>query len=47
MSRSDVMDAVGLGMLAAAAFAWCVTAGLVVAGVAVLALNWRLEQGRE
>ncbi|MEU2584513.1 hypothetical protein ABZ612_16455 [Streptomyces avermitilis] len=45
--RSELLDATGLGLLASAAFTWSMTAGLVVAGVAVLAWNWRLEAGRE
>lgn len=43
-ARSTLLDAVGLGLLAVAAFTWSVTAGFVAAGVGVLALNWRLEQ---
>lgn len=42
--RPAVLDAVGLGLLAVAAFTWSVPAGFVAAGVGVLALNWRLEQ---
>lgn len=44
---SDLLDAVGLGLLATAAFEWCVVAGFVATGVAVLAFNWRLEQDRK
>uniref|UniRef100_A0AAU1I3F3 MFS transporter n=1 Tax=Streptomyces sp. NBC_00180 TaxID=2903632 RepID=A0AAU1I3F3_9ACTN len=44
--RSELLDAVGLGLLATAAFTWSVTAGFVAAGLAVLALNWRLNEGR-
>ncbi|WP_179165876.1 hypothetical protein [Streptomyces sp. Amel2xC10] len=46
-ARAGLLDAVGLGLLATAAFTWSVSAGFVVAGVAVLAFNWRLEQGSE
>ncbi|MFE9880478.1 hypothetical protein [Streptomyces sp. NPDC005784] len=45
--RSTLLDAVGLGLLAVAAFTWSTTAGFVAAGVATLALNWRLNEGRE
>lgn len=45
--RSDVMDAAGLGLLASSAFTWCATAGLAAAGLAVLALNWRMSEGGE
>ncbi|MER6065082.1 hypothetical protein ABT167_28740 [Streptomyces sp. NPDC001792] len=45
-ARSDLMDAAGLGLLASAAFTWCTGAGLVAAGLAVLGLNWRLNEGR-
>jgi hypothetical protein len=44
--RAEVLDVVGMGLLAAAAFTWSMTAGLVAAGVGVLALNWHLDQGR-
>lgn len=43
--RSVVLDAVGLGLLVVAAFVWSLAVGFVVAGVAVLGLNWRLEGG--
>lgn len=46
-ARSGVLDAVGLGLLATAAFLWSPIAGFAAAGVAVLGLNWRLEQGGE
>ena len=46
-ARSELLDAAGLGLLASAAFTWSTSVGLVAAGVAVLALNWRIEQGRE
>lgn len=45
-ARSDLMDAAGLGLLATAAFTWSVTAGFAAAGVAMLALNWRMAEGR-
>lgn len=45
-ARSDLLDGAGLGLLATAAFTWSVTAGFVAAGVGVLALNWRLNEGR-
>lgn len=45
--RSELLDGAGLGLLAVAAFTWSTTAGFVAAGVAVLALNWRLNEGRE
>lgn len=45
--RSAALDAVGLGLLATAAFTWSTVAGFTAAGVAVLAFNWRLEQGGE
>ncbi|MEU9245685.1 hypothetical protein [Streptomyces sp. NPDC048385] len=44
-ARGPLLDSAGLGLLTAAAFTWCVTAGFVVAGLAVLAFNWRIEQG--
>ncbi|WP_157846961.1 hypothetical protein [Streptomyces achromogenes] len=46
-ARSDLMDAAGLGLLAAGAFVWSTVAGFFAAGVAVLALNWRMSEGRE
>ncbi|MDK1344174.1 hypothetical protein QNO09_12845 [Streptomyces sp. 378] len=46
-ARSEVLDATGLGLLATAAFTWSTTAGFVAAGVAVLGLNWRLNEGAE
>ncbi|MET8803606.1 hypothetical protein [Streptomyces sp. NPDC004546] len=45
-ARSDLFDAAGLGLLASAAFTWSTGAGLVAAGLAVLGLNWRLNEGR-
>lgn len=45
-ARSELLDAAGLGLLASAAFTWSTGVGLVAAGVAVLALNWRLNEGR-
>lgn len=45
-ARSDVLDAVGLGLLATGAFVWSTVAGFLAAGVAVLALNWRMSEGR-
>ena len=45
--RSGLLDAAGLGLLAGAAFTWSLGAGLVASGVAVLAFNWRLEQGQD
>lgn len=45
--RSELMDAAGLGLLATAAFTWSTTAGFLAAGLAVLGMNWRLEQGAE
>lgn len=39
-----VLDAAGLVCLGAAAFTWCLGAGLVTAGISLLAFNWRLEQ---
>lgn len=45
--RSELFDAAGLGLLASAAFTWSTTFGLVAAGLAVLGLNWRLNEGRE
>ncbi len=45
--RSELMDAAGLGLLATAAFTWSTTAGFVAAGLAVLGLNWRLNEGAE
>ncbi|MEU0253283.1 hypothetical protein ABZ299_12405 [Streptomyces sp. NPDC006184] len=46
-ARSELMDAVGLGLLATAAFTWSLTAGFAAAGLAVLGLNWRMSEGRE
>ncbi|MEU0433722.1 hypothetical protein ABZ153_19180 [Streptomyces sp. NPDC006290] len=43
--RSDLMDAAGLGLLSTSAFLWSPIAGFAAAGVSVLALNWRMEQG--
>ncbi|MGV9275972.1 hypothetical protein [Streptomyces griseosporeus] len=45
--RSVLLDAVGLGLLATAAFTWSTTAGFVAAGVAVLGMNWRLNEGAQ
>lgn len=45
-ARSVLLDAAGLGLLASAAFVWSTAVGLLAAGVAVLALNWRLNEGR-
>ncbi|AVH57776.1 MULTISPECIES: hypothetical protein [Streptomyces] len=45
--RSELLDTAGLGLLATAAFTWSMTAGFVAAGLAVLGLNWRLNEGRE
>lgn len=45
-ARSEVMDAVGLGLLATGAFVWSTVAGFLAAGAAVLALNWRISEGR-
>ncbi|GHF57727.1 hypothetical protein [Streptomyces griseosporeus] len=45
--RSVLLDAVGLGLLATAAFTWSTTAGFVAAGVAVLGMNWRLSEGAQ
>lgn len=45
-SRAGLLDAAGLGLLAVGAFVWSAVAGFLAAGVAVLALNWRLDQGR-
>jgi hypothetical protein len=42
--RAELMDTAGLGLLVAAAFTWCVTAGLLAAGLGVLTLSWWLEQ---
>lgn len=39
-----MLDAAGLALLDAAAFTWCLGAGLVAAGISLLAFNWRLEQ---
>lgn len=44
-ARSDLLDAVGLGLLSTSAFLWSPIAGFAAAGVSVLALNWRMEQG--
>ncbi len=44
--RSELLDGAGLGLLAVSAFTWSVTAGFAAAGVAVLAFNWRLNEGR-
>jgi hypothetical protein len=44
-ARSDLLDAVGLGLLSTSAFCWSTVAGFAAAGVSVLALNWRMEQG--
>lgn len=46
-ARSDLMDAAGLALLASAAFTWCLTAGLVAAGLSMFGMNWRLNEGRE
>jgi hypothetical protein len=43
--RSHLFDAAGLGLLATAAFTWCSTAGFAAAGVAVLVLNYRVNEG--
>jgi hypothetical protein len=45
--RSHLFDAVGLGLLAVSAFTWCATAGFAAAGVAVLVLNFRVNEGGE
>ncbi|MER5467216.1 hypothetical protein [Streptomyces sp. NPDC002685] len=42
-ARSDLLDAVGLGLLSTSAFLWSPIAGFAAAGLAVLALNWRME----
>ncbi|MFE2530418.1 hypothetical protein [Streptomyces sp. NPDC059371] len=44
-ARSDLLDAVGLGLLSTSAFLWSPIAGFAVAGLATLALNWRIESG--
>ncbi|MGY4994086.1 hypothetical protein [Streptomyces sp. 900105245] len=46
-ARSHLFDAAGLGLLATAAFTWCATAGFAAAGVAVLVLNFRVNEGGE
>lgn len=43
----DALDAVGLGLLATAAFTWSVTAGFAAAGLAVLVWNWQQHQEGE
>lgn len=45
--RSELMDAAGLGLLATGVFTWSTTAGFVAAGLAVLGMNWRLNEGAE
>ncbi|MET9762066.1 hypothetical protein ABZ016_23920 [Streptomyces sp. NPDC006372] len=45
--RSELMDAAGLGLLATGVFSWSTTAGFLAAGVAVLGMNWRLNEGAE
>lgn len=45
-ARSELLDAAGLGLLATAVFCWSMVWGFAAAGVAVLALNWRLNEGR-
>ncbi|MEV6116637.1 hypothetical protein AB0L59_30220 [Streptomyces sp. NPDC052109] len=45
--RSHLFDAAGLGLLAVSAFTWCSTAGFAAAGVAVLVLNFRVNEGGE
>ncbi|MBB4711160.1 hypothetical protein BJ965_001042 [Streptomyces luteogriseus] len=45
--RSELMDAAGLGLLATGVFTWSTTAGFLAAGLAVLGLNWRLNEGAE
>ncbi|WP_326787858.1 hypothetical protein [Streptomyces sp. NBC_00151] len=44
-ARSDLLDTAGLGLLSTSAFLWSPIAGFAAAGVAVLALNWRMESG--
>ncbi|MEU0588268.1 hypothetical protein [Streptomyces sp. NPDC006132] len=46
-ARSELMDAAGLGLLATAAFTWSTAAGFVAAGLAMLGMNWRLNEGAE
>jgi hypothetical protein len=46
-ARSGLLDAVGLGLLASAAFTWSLGAGLAASGVGALLLNWRLNEGAE
>lgn len=41
--RPMVLDAVGLGLLAAAAWVIAVPVGLAAAGIACIVLNWRLQ----
>lgn len=41
---SDALGAIGLGCLAVAGFTLSLTAGLVVAGCALLYVSWRLER---
>lgn len=45
--RSELMDAAGLGLLATGVFTWSTTAGFLAAGMAVLGMNWRLNEGAE
>lgn len=44
-ARSGLLDGVGLGLLAVAAFTWSSTAGFAAAGLATLVWNWRMESG--
>ncbi|MEU3287815.1 hypothetical protein [Streptomyces longwoodensis] len=43
--RVALLDALGLGLLATGVFTWSTTAGLLASGTAVLAMNWRLNEG--
>ena len=46
-ARSDLLDGVGLGLLAVAVFLVSVPGGFAAAGAAVLVMNWRLGEGSQ
>jgi hypothetical protein len=41
---SDLLDVAGLFVLDAAAWCWCVPAGLVVAGAGLLLAGWAVDR---
>lgn len=44
-ARSDLLDGVGLGLLAVAVFLVSVPGGFAAVGGVVLVLNWRMSEG--